>query len=58
MEVEGLLPCSQKPATGSYLESYDFSPPLVYHFFKIHFYIIFLSTLRSHKWFAPFRFSG
>jgi hypothetical protein len=45
MEPEARSPCSHEPATRLYPEPDEFSTPLQYYFFKIHFSIIFPSTL-------------
>jgi hypothetical protein len=57
MEPEGLLPCSQQPATGPYPEPDASSPQLRPYFPKIHSNIILSPMLRSSENCLPFRFS-
>ena len=50
MEPEGSLPYSQEPATCLYPEPDLSSPCPQFHFSKVHFNIILLSTRGSSKW--------
>jgi len=58
METESSLPCSQEPATGSYLQSDASNPHLPPYFPKIHCNIIISSMSRFLEWSLPFRFSN
>jgi hypothetical protein len=54
MELEGSLPCSQKPATGPYPEPAESSSPHWSLSPKSHFNIIFPPTPRSFQWSLTF----
>jgi len=56
MELEGSLPGSQEPATGSYTQPEASRPHLSTLFLNIHYNIIFSSTSRSSAWSVPFWF--
>ena len=56
MELEGLLPHSQKPATCPCSEPDRSNPCPLFHFAKIHFNIIHPSTPGYLKWSAFLRF--
>jgi len=58
MEHEGSLPCSQETATSPILSHASTPSNSTSYFLKIHFNIIFKSTLRSSYWSLPFRFFG
>jgi hypothetical protein len=53
MEPEGMLLCSQDPATGSYPEEDEFSPHTTPHLYEINFNSILPSMTWSPKWYFP-----
>jgi hypothetical protein len=56
MEMEGKLPCSEDPATGTDTEQMS-CVHIIAHSFKIYLDIILPGTFESSKWHIRFSFS-